>query len=87
MLTLRGIKWETPEKQEILRQIDLDIADGQLTVITGPNGGGKTSLAKIIAGLQMPSGGTITLDGEDITDGSARVAAGRNKNIGFWCDC
>lgn len=68
MLTLQGIKWETPDKQEILRQIDLEIPDGQLTVITGPNGGGKTSLAKIIAGLQMPSGGTITLDGEDITD-------------------
>ena len=68
MLTLQGIKWETPDKQEILRQIDLEIPDGQLTVITGPNGGGKTSLAKIIAGLQMPSGGTIELDGEDITD-------------------
>jgi len=68
MLTLKGIKWETPDKQEILREINLEIPDGELTVITGPNGGGKTSLAKIIAGLQMPSGGTITLDGEEITD-------------------
>lgn len=40
----------------------------RLTVITGPNGGGKTSLAKLIAGVEKPTSGRILLDGEDITD-------------------
>ena len=39
-----------------------------MTVITGPNGGGKTSLAKIIAGLEVPNSGEILLDGENITE-------------------
>ena len=44
------------------------MAAGKLTVITEPNGGGKTSLAKLIAGLERPTGGRILLDGEDITE-------------------
>ena len=53
---------------KILKGIDLEIPDGKMTVITGPNGGGKTSLAKIIAGLEVPNSGEILLDGENITD-------------------
>ena len=68
MLELKNIRWSLPEGGEILKGIDLEIPDGQLTVITGPNGGGKTSLAKLIAGIEKPSGGQVLLDGEDITD-------------------
>ena len=67
MLELRGIHWKTPENEEIVKGIDLVIPKGELTVITGPNGGGKTSLAKIIAGLYTPSEGQILLNKEDIT--------------------
>ena len=67
MLELRGIHWKTPENEEIVKGIDLVIPKGELTVITGPNGGGKTSLAKIIAGLYTPSEGQILLNREDIT--------------------
>ena len=67
MLELKGIRWQLPEGGEILKGIDLTVPDGKLTVVTGPNGGGKTSLAKAIAGLYEPSGGKILLDGEDIT--------------------
>ena len=67
MLELKGIRWQLPEGGEILKGIDLTVPDGKLTVVTGPNGGGKTSLAKVIAGLYEPSGGKILLDGEDIT--------------------
>ena len=67
MLQLKGIHWRLPEGEEILRGIDLTVPDGKLTVVTGPNGGGKTSLAKVIAGLNTPSAGQILLDGEDIT--------------------
>ncbi|MBQ8786618.1 MAG: ATP-binding cassette domain-containing protein [Oscillospiraceae bacterium] len=67
MLELKNIRWKLPEGDEILKGIDLCIPDGKLTVVTGPNGGGKTSLAKVIAGLYDPSEGEIILDGENIT--------------------
>lgn len=68
MLELKKISWELPDGEKILKNIDLKIPDGKMTVITGPNGGGKTSLAKIIAGLEKPSSGDLLLDGENITD-------------------
>ena len=67
MLTLEHIAWSTPSGDEILKGIDLTVQAGKLTVVTGPNGGGKTSLAKIISGLVTPSAGRVLLDGEDIT--------------------
>ena len=67
MLTLEHLAWELPTGEEILKGVDLTVADGKLTVVTGPNGGGKTSLAKLIAGLETPTAGRIVLDGEDIT--------------------
>ena len=67
MLELKRISWDLPDGGEILRHIDLTVPDGKLIVVTGPNGGGKTTLAKLIAGLETPSGGSIWLDGQDIT--------------------
>lgn len=67
MLSLHNIFYKLPNNENLIEGISLDIQPGKLTVITGPNGGGKTSLAKLIAGLYMPSEGTIELDGEDIT--------------------
>ena len=67
MLTLENVGWTAPDGEEILRNISLEIPEGKMTVITGPNGGGKTSLAKLIAGLVTPTEGKILLDGEDIT--------------------
>ena len=67
MLKLEQTAWQLPGGEQILRGVDLEIPTGKLTVITGLNGGGKTSLAKIIAGLEQPDGGRILLDGEDIT--------------------
>lgn len=67
MLELKNIGWTASDGEEILRNINIEIPDGQMTVITGPNGGGKTSLAKLIAGLITPSEGQIIMDGADIT--------------------
>ena len=67
MLALKNINWSTPDGVPILRDLSLEITDNALTVITGPNGGGKTTLAKVIAGLITPSSGSIFLDGDDIT--------------------
>ena len=67
MLELKNIHWKTPDGEEILKGIDLKVPEGKLTVITGPNGGGKTSLAKVIAGLYEVSEGNILYNNEDIT--------------------
>ncbi len=67
MLELRDIHWSIPDGEELISGVSLSIKPGKLTVITGPNGGGKTSLAKLIAGLYVPTQGNILLDGEDIT--------------------
>ena len=49
MLKLQHLAWDLPDGEEIIKDIDLTIPDGKLIVVTGPNGGGKTSLAKLIA--------------------------------------
>ena len=70
MLELRNISYEVSEDQkekDILKNINLKIED-RFVAITGPNGGGKSTLAKIIAGILKPTGGQIFMDGEDITD-------------------
>ena len=70
MLELKHITYtvSTPEgEQTILNDISIDIPDRKLIVFTGPNGGGKTTLAKIIMGLVTPTGGQILFNGQDIT--------------------
>ena len=54
-------------EREILKDISLTVPDSRFVVITGPNGGGKSTLAKVIAGVLHPSHGNIILDGKDIT--------------------
>lgn len=69
MLELRNISYEVEDgtdNREILRDINLTI-DSHFTAVTGPNGGGKSTLAKIIAGILLPTSGGIFLDGENIT--------------------
>ena len=81
MLKLEGVSWKTPDGAEILKSIDLEIPTGKLIAITGPNGGGKTTLARIIAGIDVPYEGKIILDGEDITN--ADVTERAKKGISF----
>lgn len=67
MLELNNLVWSLPDGGEIIKGITMHAAPGRLTVVTGPNGGGKTSIAKLTAGLYTPSSGSIFLDGTDIT--------------------
>ena len=67
MLELKNLSFTVEGEKEILSGIDLIIPENKFVVITGPNGGGKSTLAKIIAGVILPTAGTIELDGEDIT--------------------
>lgn len=71
MLEIRNISVNAEEsdgRREILKNVSLRADDGRLIVLTGPNGGGKSTLAKTIAGILTPSGGSIHLDGTDITN-------------------
>ena len=73
MLELKNISFEVTEEDKdkgILRDINLTIENNQFVVITGPNGGGKSTLAKIIAGIEKPTNGQIFFDGQDITNAS-----------------
>ncbi len=79
MLELKDIRWSLPESgKEILKGVSLRAEDGKCTVITGPNGGGKTTLAKIIAGIKKQDGGQVLLDGRplDGMDVTQRAQAG-----------
>ena len=67
MLEIKDIVFEPEEGHRILDGVILTIPDGKLIVLTGPNGGGKTSLAKVIAGINIPKSGQVLMDGEDIT--------------------
>ncbi len=81
MLKLEHIKWSTPDGTNILNDLSLNVPEGKLMVVTGPNGGGKTTLAKIIAGIETPQSGKIEFDGEDIT--SLDITERAKKGISF----
>lgn len=68
MLTLKNVCWKPEDGDAVLKGIDLKVKRGKLTVVTGPNGGGKTSLAKVIAGLNPVTEGSIQLEDIDITE-------------------
>lgn len=83
MLELQNVSFDVKENQEqkgILKNISLKI-DDRFVAITGPNGGGKSTLAKIIAGIEKPTSGRIIFDGQDITDMSITDRA--NMGISF----
>lgn len=68
---------------DILRDISLTVEDKKFIVVTGPNGGGKTSLARAIMGINPASSGRIFWNGEDITDLSVTERARRGISYGF----
>lgn len=81
MLKLENLSFEIPGEKEIIKKLNLTIDDGKFVVITGPNGGGKSTTAKLIMGIEKATGGKIIFDGEDITD--LDITARANKGISF----
>ena len=89
MLELKNLVFEAPvregssETKRIIDNLSVTIPDDSFTVITGPNGGGKSTLAKLIMGIEQPTAGQILLDGEDITHLSITERAQRGVGYGF----
>ena len=84
MLELRDVSYHVDDDKgkDILNHINLKIED-RFTAITGPNGGGKSTLAKMIAGIIRPTEGQILLDGEDITELSITDRAKKGISFAF----
>lgn len=85
MLELRNVSYSVEEnntQKEIIKNINVKINDG-FVAITGPNGGGKSTMAKLIAGIIKPTSGQILLDGVDITDVSITDRAKMGISFAF----
>lgn len=88
MLELKNIVFEVPASdgnpaKRIIDDISLAIDDNSFVVITGPNGGGKSTLAKLIMGIETPTSGQILFNGEDITNASITDRARLGIGYGF----
>ena len=89
MLELKNLVFEVPvsegakETKRIIDDLTLTIADNRFTVITGPNGGGKSTLAKLIMGIEQPTSGQIIYNGQDITHASITERARLGIGYGF----
>ena len=85
MLELRNVSYragEEPNAKEIINHVSLTI-DQRFVALTGPNGGGKSTLAKLIAGIYTPTEGQILLDGVDITNASVTDRARMGVSFAF----
>jgi putative ABC transport system ATP-binding protein len=69
---------------DALRGVSLDVVRGKLTAVMGPSGSGKSTLMHILAGLDMPTSGTVSIDGTELTTlGDTDLTKLRRKHIGF----
>ena len=94
MLELKDIAFRAPEERVgastdtgqgrlIIKDLSLTLEQGLITVITGPNGGGKSTLARLVMGIEKPTSGRILLDGVDITDKAVDERARLGIGYGF----
>ncbi|HOT61197.1 MAG TPA: ABC transporter ATP-binding protein [Candidatus Dojkabacteria bacterium] len=87
MITLKDVKKSfdlNKSKIEVLKGINLEIADDQFVALMGPSGSGKSTLLGILAGIDSPTSGEIYIYGEDISKKNEdQLAQFRNENVGI----
>jgi len=87
LVTLRNISktyQRGPEQVQVLHGIDLDIERGDFVALMGPSGSGKTTLLNLIGGLDSPSGGEISIEGQRIDQlGGGQLSTWRSHHVGF----
>ena len=87
MLELKNISFEVSSENEkqidIIRDLSMTVKDGTFVVITGTNGGGKSTMARLIAGIEKPNTGQILLDGVDVTEEGVTERARRGISFAF----
>ena len=82
MLEVKNLCFTVPgTKTGIINDVSFTLEDGKFLVLTGPNGGGKSTLARLIMGIERPTAGTILFNGEDIT--SLTLTERAKKGIGY----
>jgi len=83
MIVTKGITKKF-NQLEVLKGIDVEISKGKITTIIGASGAGKSTLLQIIGTLDVPTAGSVLIDGQDVTAlKDNELSEYRNKNIGF----
>jgi putative ABC transport system ATP-binding protein len=87
IITVRKLSktyWRGKEKLEVLKDVDLNIAEGAFEALMGPSGSGKSTLLNLIAGLDRPTSGTVVVDGVDLGSlNETGLARWRSTHVGF----
>ena len=83
MIEARGVR-KRYGALEVLKGVDLSVAKGEVVSIVGASGAGKTTLLQILGTLERADGGSLSINGEEVTKlGSKALSAFRNRHIGF----
>ena len=83
MLKIKDLCWTAPDGKQVLDHVNLTLQDNRMVAVSGPNGGGKTTLGRILMGMEKPSSGKIFFNGEDITEKNATERAKLGISFGF----
>ena len=83
MLQVKDLCWTAPNGRQVLKNVTLNFPENRLIAVSGPNGGGKTTLARILMGVETPTSGRILLNGQDITEANVTERAKLGISFGF----
>src|SRR5215475_11607819 len=87
LITVRGLDkkyYRGGEEIHVLQGLNLDVAAGEFVAFMGPSGSGKTTLLNLLGGLDVPTRGSITVAGDEVTEMSAgKLTEWRARHVGF----
>ena len=87
IISLRAVSKSYPSadtRLQVLREVDLDVEEGEFAVVAGPSGSGKSTLLNLMGALDHPDSGAVRIDGVDLAGRSDRALANlRNEKLGF----